>query len=200
MKLSVFLFFISMQFSVYAQEDAVVIGNEYYKLAQYEAAEKQYRAALTIDKENTTAQYNLALSLYKQKKYTEASELFRKLGETTPEKKTRAPSFYNEGVIYSKQKELEKSIDAYKSALRQDPDDQQARENLQKALLELKKQNQDSQSQQKKQNPSSLTQKQAEQKLKNLEAKEKDLQERLQKKYDNSSETDHQSLIVYNKR
>jgi len=175
------VFFMTMQLSVLAQ-DVVVIGNEYYRLGQFEAAEKQYRAALAVDATNETAQYNLASVLYRQKKYTEASELFRKLGENAPEKSTKAPSYYNEGVIYSKQKELEKSIEAYKSALRQDPDDQQARENLQKALLELKKQQQDSQSQQQKQNPSSLSQKQAEQKLKNLEAKEKDLQERLQKK------------------
>ena len=182
MRVIIFLFFMGMQYFNYAQQNAVVIGNEYYRLAQYEAAEKQYRAALSIDATNTTAQYNLASALYQQKKYTEATELLRKLGETGTDKSTKAASYYNEGVIYSKQKELEKSIDAYKSALRQDPDDQQARENLQKALQELKKQQQDKQSQQQKQNPSSLSQKQAEQKLKNLEAKEKDLQERLQKK------------------
>ena len=39
----------------------------------------------------------------------------------------------------SQQKKLEESIDAYKNALRQNPNDKEARENLQKALLELKK-------------------------------------------------------------
>lgn len=138
MRVIIVLFLMGMQLFIYAQQDVVVIGNEYYRLAQYEAAEKQYRAALSIDAANTTAQYNLASALYQQKKYTEASELFRRLGETGIDKSTKAASYYNEGVTYSKQKELEKSIDAYKSALRQDPDDQQARENLQKALLELK--------------------------------------------------------------
>ena len=85
---------------------------------------------------------------------------------------------------------LEKSIDFYKKALRINPDDSQARENLQKALLELKKKeppkkkddkkkNQDQQQQ--KQPQSKLSRKEAEQRLKLLEQKEKEVQQRLQK-------------------
>ena len=40
-----------------------------------------------------------------------------------------------------KQKKLEESIEAYKNALRQNTADQEARENLQNAILELKKKN-----------------------------------------------------------
>ena len=42
-------------------------------------------------------------------------------------------------MILSQQKNLEESIEAYKNALRNNPDDKEARENLQKALLELRK-------------------------------------------------------------
>ena len=51
----------------------------------------------------------------------------------------KAKSYYNKGAILSSQKKLEESIEAYKNAFRQNPDDKEARENLQKALLELKK-------------------------------------------------------------
>jgi Ca-activated chloride channel homolog len=85
---------------------------------------------------------------------------------------------YNQGVGATKQKKLEESIEKYKQALRMVPDDQQARENLQKALRELKKQ-QSSSSQQK--SSSSMDQSEADQKLKLLQQKERQIQERVRK-------------------
>jgi tetratricopeptide (TPR) repeat protein len=90
----------------------------------------------------------------------------------------KATSYYNQGVIYSKLKDLDNSIEAYKSALRNDPNDKDARENLQKALLEKKKQQQDQQNQQKQK--SSMNQSQAEKKLQQLQEKEKNIRERMQ--------------------
>ncbi len=169
--------------TAYAQNNGEMVkGNEYYKQSQFDMAELSYRSALKRDSLNKAGQYNLGLSLYRQKKYPEATAIFRKLGELDPDKKIKSVSYYNEGVIYSKQKDLLNSIEAYKSSLRNDPDDKQARENLQKALMELKKQQQDKSSQQKEQKPSKLSQKEAERRLQDLQAKEKELQERLQKK------------------
>jgi tetratricopeptide (TPR) repeat protein len=54
----------------------------------------------------------------------------------------KSAAHYNNGVIKTKQKDLEGSIEDYKNALRLNPDDLQARENLQKALLELKQKQQ----------------------------------------------------------
>lgn len=165
----------------YGQEEALRKGNYYYKLSMYDLAEQQYRAVLSADPDNASAQYNLASALYKQKKYAEATELFNQLGEKSTVRQIKSVAYYNEGAVYSRQKELEKSIEAYKNSLRIDPNDQQARENLQKALQELRQQQQDKQNQQKQQSPSKMSQKQAEQKLQDLQDKEKDLQEKLQK-------------------
>ena len=44
----------------------------------------------------------------------------------------------NQGVALMKQKKLEESINAWKNALKLDPNDLDARDNLQKALQELK--------------------------------------------------------------
>ena len=94
----------------------------------------------------------------------------------------KSAAHYNNGVIKTRQKDLEGSIEDYKNALRLNPDDQQARENLQKALLELKqKQQQQQQDQKQNKSPqSNINQKQAEQKLKDLEEKEKKIQQRMQ--------------------
>lgn len=154
-------------------------GNQYYKQTQFDLAEAEYRKALQTDPENTTAQYNLANALQKQKKYDEAAQVLEKLYNTTNATKLKSAAAYNQGVAYTKQKNLEASIESYKKALRLNPDDQEARENLQKALSELKKQ-QDEQKKQQQKSQSNMSQKEAEQKLNLLQQKEKELQERLQ--------------------
>jgi Ca-activated chloride channel family protein len=73
---------------------------------------------------------------------------------------------------------LERSIDAYKASLRLNPDDVQARENLQKALLEWKQQQ--AQKQQRKPSPSPKSS--VEKDLQRLQDKERQLRQRLQQK------------------
>lgn len=157
---------------------SILKGNQFYEHQQYDQAEAEYRKALELEANNTTAQYNLANALQKQKKYSEAAGLLGKLAGSTKNNSLRSASFYNQGVAYTKMKKLEESIESYKNALRINPDDQQARENLQKALRELKQQQQQQQQQKQKQDPR-MSQKEAEQKLKMLQQKEKDLQERM---------------------
>lgn len=173
-----------MQPSLNAQQGEVALrkGNEYYRQQQYNLAEEQYKAVLEKMPQNSTAQYNLANALYRQKKWGEAHGVLKKLSAATEDNNLKATTHYNNGVIYTKEKALEASIEAYKAALRLKPDDTEARENLQKALLEQKKQQQQKKEQEKKQQKSSnMSQKEAEQRLKLLQEREKQLQERLQR-------------------
>ncbi len=154
-------------------------GNDYYKRTQFDLAEAEYRKALHADPANATAQYNLANALQKQKKYDEAIGVLDQLYASGANSNLRSAAAYNQGVAYTKQKSLEASIDSYKKALRLNPDDKEARENLQKALSELKKQQQEQQQQEQK-SQSNMSQKEVEQKLNLLQEKEKQLQEKLQ--------------------
>jgi Ca-activated chloride channel homolog len=153
-------------------------GNEYYNNQQYDLAEIQYRKAQETTPNNLTARYNLANALYRQRKHAEALDILKNIHAEGSNKNLQASVFYNTGVVYTRQKNLEASIEAYKSALRLNPDDNQARENLQKALLELKKEQQNRQNQQKQQNK--MSQKEAERRLQQLQQKEKEIQQRLQ--------------------
>ncbi|MFC0776082.1 tetratricopeptide repeat protein [Terrimonas alba] len=163
-------------------------GNDLYKQQQYQQAEAVYNEVLKKDPNNNTAKYNRALALQKQGKSEEAIKVFNDVAFKTDDRLLKSKSYYNKGAILSGQKNLDESIEAYKNALRQDPDDKEARENLQKALLELKKktpkkddkQNKQQQKQQQKPQPK-MNQKEAEQRLKLLEQKEREVQERLQK-------------------
>jgi Ca-activated chloride channel homolog len=180
-----------------AQETVKTIqqGNDLYKQQQFDKAEATYKQALDMEQGNTTAKFNRANAMTRQGKQSEAMKELDELAAYTDETDLKGKSYYNKGVILSGQKRLEESIEAYKNALRQNPADKEARENLQKALLELKKRtpppppkkdNKKKNDKQKKQQPQpKMNEKEAEQRLKLLEQKEKELQQRLQKQKTN---------------
>ena len=187
------IFLVSLPAKSQDDEKAIQKGNGYYKQQQFEKAAVEYNRVMAANPANTTAKFNLANSLQKQGKQEEALKEFSALIEKTTEKDLKSKSSYNKGVVLTGQKKLEESIEAYKNALRQNPDDKEARENLQKALLELKKKNppkkkeekenpkKKQQEQQKKQQQPKMSPKEAEQRLKLLEQKEKDVSQRLHK-------------------
>lgn len=180
--------------NLFAQENKTIeAGNGFYRQQQFDKAEAEYRKALELSPNNQTAKFNLANALIKQNKTDDANKLLAELNVTETPAELRSKAAYEQGVLLTKNKKLEESIEAYKSALRFNPDDKEARENLQKALLELKKKTPPKKKEEKKkeekkqQQPKpKISPKQAQQQLKNLEQKEKQVQERLQK---NSSKT-----------
>lgn len=166
-------------------------GNQLYQSTNYAGAEELYNKVEATDKHALVALYNKANALYKQNKKEEALQLYNQLiADANIKPELLAKVHYNKGVIFSGSQKLPQSIEAYKQALRLDPADTKARENLQKALLELKKQqpppqkkNEDKkkqQQQQQQQQPSKQQQKQAQQQLELLRQKEKQIQQRLQ--------------------
>lgn len=177
-----------MQLQAQDTDRIIQKGNESYKRKEYPMAEANYNEVLTQDPSNNTAKYNKAAALYRQAKPDESIKVLEDLAFKTEQTELKSKAYYNKGAILSAQKKLEESIEAYKSALRLNPDDKEARENLQKALLELKKKTppkkddkkKQQQKQQQKPQPK-MNQKEAEQRLKLLEQKEKEVQERLQK-------------------
>lgn len=178
--------------TVAAQQDVTKTLREadaFYKEKKYPQAAAAYARVAATDPTNEKARFNEANALYRQDKKLDAVQLFAELTASSAEKSTLSKAWYNKGVILTSQKNLEESIAAYKNALRNDPSDKEARENLQKALLELKKkqENKKQDQQQKKpkeqqqQNKSRMQPKEAEQRLRLLQQKEKQVQERVQK-------------------
>ncbi|TWI83475.1 Ca-activated chloride channel family protein [Lacibacter cauensis] len=185
----------------YAQDGDVVKGNRYYKEGNYEKAEESYRKALE-KKPTPVAGYNLGNTLYKREEIDKAIKAFDEAIAAADDPALKIKALYNKAVLLHKNNRLPEAIAAYKQALRLSPDDDEVRKNLQIALRaqkqqqpEEKKKNQKQQQQpkeeKKKEQPkpqqpkpqkSKLTKKQAEQYLKALEQKEKELQEKVQKK------------------
>lgn len=189
-KLIILLLFFSRISSAQSSEAGKNIraGNEFYKQQQFDKAASAYGKAIEAEPNNGLAKFNLANASYKQNKQDEAVKIFTEVAGNAEEADLKAKAYYNKGAVLSQQKKLEESIEAYKNALRLNPDDKEARENLQKALLELKKKNppkmkeeQKKKQQQKKQPQSKMSPKEAQQRLQLLAQKEKEVQQRIQK-------------------
>ncbi len=169
------------------ENKTIETGNNYYRQQQYDKAESEYRKVLETSPDNKTVKFNLANALIKQNKTEDGYKLLAELNIKENKVDLRSKATYNQGVILTQQKKLEESIESYKETLRLNPNDQEARENLQKALLELKKKNppkkqEQKKEQQQKQPPKpKISPREAQQQLKLLEQKEKQVQERLQK-------------------
>jgi len=124
-------------------------GNKDFKKSQFGNAEVAYRKAINENPDSYAAAYNWADALYKQEKYKEAGVLFDSLSVTSTNltKKQKAELFHNLGNSLLKSEDFQKSIKAYKNALRNNPVDQDTRYNLAYAQQKLRQQQQQQQQQ-----------------------------------------------------
>lgn len=124
-------------------------GNNNYKKKNFENAELNYRKGLEKNPKSVTGQYNLANALYRQKKFDEAKNLLDSLSKKNLNANQKSQLFHNLGNNRMSLQDYEGAVNAYKQALKNNPNDNDTRYNLSYALQKLKQQQQ--QQQQKKQ-------------------------------------------------
>ena len=143
------LFLLMATVSATAQTDRQYIrqGNKQYNAGDYPNAEVSYRKAIEKNPRNPQAVYNLGNALLAQKKDSAAVEQFESAAklETNPLRKYQ--SFHNLGVICQGHKMYGEAIEAYKNALRLNPNDDETRYNLVLCKHEKQKQDQNKQNQ-----------------------------------------------------
>ena len=166
-----------------AQTDRQYIrqGNKQFRVGQYDKAEVSYRKAVEKNPKNPQAAYNLGNALMAQKKDSAAVQQFEQATriETNPLRK--AAAYHNMGVICQTHKMYGEAIEAYKNALRLNPNDDETRYNL--VLCKKQKQKQDKnqqQNQDKKDDQKKDDQKKDDQKDQNKDKKD-DKQQQQQK-------------------
>lgn len=116
----------------FAQNDRDYIrsGNRLYRNKSFDKAEVEYRKAVSANAENPQAVYNLGCSMMMQQKDSVAIQYFERASKLETNKLRRAKSNHNIGVILQNHKMYDKAIEAYKQALRDNPNDDETRYNL----------------------------------------------------------------------
>ncbi|MDR0543873.1 MAG: tetratricopeptide repeat protein [Odoribacteraceae bacterium] len=115
-------------------------GNNEFHAQKFEDAEVQYRKALEKEEKSYAAAFNLADALYKQKKYDEALQQFSSLAKEQEDKENLGELYHNIGNTLLAQNKLDDCIEAYKQSLRNRPNSQETKYNLEFARKMKKEQ------------------------------------------------------------
>ena len=173
--------------AAFAQADRQYIrnGNKLFHQQNYAKAEVEYRKAISKNPNNSQAIYNLGNALLMQQKDSAATSLFQKSGKIEKSKIRKAMSYHNIGVICQKHQMYGEASNAYKEALRNNPNDNETRYNLALCKKLLKNQPKDK-------NKQNNKQKDKNNKDKNKKDKNKDKQNNKNKDQDKQDKKQQQ--------
>ena len=176
-----------------ARNGYVISGNRFYNEKKYDKALPEYQKAKETNAGDAVTSYNLGNAYFRNNNFDDAIKNFEQSIENSTNDGLKQSGYYNKGVSFSKQSKLEESIDAYKTAVKMNPSDNDARINLQKALLELKKRmppppekKEDKKKRPQEKKPknreSKMSKKEVEQRLKALQEREQQVQRKMQER------------------
>ncbi|WP_347923429.1 tetratricopeptide repeat protein [Pontimicrobium sp. SW4] len=138
MKHLLFFILIFSVSSVFSQEkdkalqksnDFVYQGNTLIE-DDFISAEKEYRKAISKKPSNAVGAYNLGNAYYETKNYDEALLRHIEAANVAKTKEEKHRAFHNVGNTLMKQKKCKEAVEAYKNALRNNPNDEESRYNL----------------------------------------------------------------------
>lgn len=121
---------------VYGQNENKVIrqGNKAFEKDNFIEAELNYRKALENDPNSWRGNFNLGNAVYRQQNFDEATRAFQRAIANQTNHKELSKAFYNYGNSLLMNQQIPESIEAYKNALRLNPEDEDARHNLAYAM------------------------------------------------------------------
>lgn len=154
-------------------------GNKQFDKGDYSEAEVQYRKALDKNPKSYKGKFNLGDAMYKQDNYKESGKMFNDLSAANLNPDVRASAYYNLGNSLMKAQKYQESINAFKQSLKLNPNDYNAKYNLEYARKKLKDQQQKQQQQKKNKNKNKN-----QNKNKNKEQNKQDQQKKDQQKKD----------------
>ncbi|MFI3332677.1 MAG: tetratricopeptide repeat protein [Rikenellaceae bacterium] len=121
-------------------------GNRAYNKGEYKSAIESYDRALQAAPTSFEARYNYANALHKDEQYAKAEELYASINvDSLATDADRADLYYNLGNSQFMQQKYKEALESYKSSIRINYEDQEAKYNYAytKKLLEEQEQNQD---------------------------------------------------------
>lgn len=122
-------------------------GNALYRADKRQEAQVDYLKAFRADSTDARVQYNLATSMFPQdyklvqkERCDTMAMMFERAAQAETNPLRKAKAYHNEGVAYQGVKDFGKAIEAYKNALRCNPNDDESRYNLVLCQRQLKNQ------------------------------------------------------------
>lgn len=166
-------------------------GNRNFDNKKYDRATSVFMDAVKTKENDFGAHYNLGNSFYKKKMYNQAKAEYQKAQNFTKDPNEKAASLYNLGNAHMQSGDVDKAVESYKSALRNDPDNKAILKNLQIA----KKKKQEKQNQGNNQNQNN----QQNGKQQNNQSQNKEGAENQENKNQNTKSQDNGSQGIENK-
>ena len=113
-------------------------GNQAFDISNNVEAEKNYRRATATGYKKDIAQYNMGTTLQQDNYIEEALSVYADAVEITKERPNTHRNFHNIGNAMMQLKDYKRAVEAYKNALRNNPNDDETRYNyaLAKKMLE----------------------------------------------------------------
>ena len=126
-------------------ENYIFEGNEAFDALDGVAAEKNYRRAIATGTKTDIARFNMGATLQQDNYVDEALRAYADVTKTTKERPNKHRTFHNIGNALMQIKDYKGAVEAYKNALRNNPNDDETRYNyaLAKKMLEEENQDQD---------------------------------------------------------
>ena len=144
------LLLVAMTTSAQTDRQYIREGNKQFRIGQYDKAEVSYRKAVESNPKNPQAIFNLGNALLAQKKDSAAVQQFEQSARMESNPLRKSAAYHNMGVICQTHKMYDDAIEAYKNALRMNPNDDETRYNL--VLCKHLKKKQDDKNKQNQQN------------------------------------------------
>ena len=211
-KLVLIIWMIVTTFISYSQNEHHLVrkGNKLYSKDQFGDAEAKYKKALEVDQKHYEGSFNLGDSYFEQGRFDEAITQFTIAAHSTDDDIYKNKAYYNLGNanleafksinqsadqedMQKKMQYLDNSIEAYKNALKINPQDQESKYNLSYALKhkpeggqQSKQQNKDQENkdQEEKEKEKEEEKKQNQDQQKNKDKQEKENKQQAQPKPD----------------
>ena len=183
--------FLGVQLFGQSEKKLVREGNNRYEEGNFQEAEIEYRKALSEKPDYHKGKFNLGDAMYSQENYEESGKIYTELGEISKSPNVKSGSWYNLGNSLMQQQKYQESIEAYKKALRVNPDDQDAKYNLEYARQMLNEQQQQQQNQDQNQDEENKDQEQDQKDQEQQEDQNKDQQDQNQEQ-DQKEQKDQQ--------
>jgi len=123
-----------------AWRDSLIMARKAYENKNYAEALKRYESTQKIAPDDIDLSDEMGQSAYKARDFERAEKIYQQGSSTKMSKRERADAMHNMGNAQMRQENYEGAIESYKEALRINPNDEETRYNLSKAIRKVKEQ------------------------------------------------------------